>query len=157
MKIIIIQILLLGFLIFGCGENEKIDVKRNKNKNFFMAKKYGLTEFEYENGIGPIKNKITFNAIESDKVKLGKIIYNNKCKSCHKLSKRSVAPPLIKAIKTRTPEFILNMILNPEEMVRRHPEMMKQFVIYAKPMTDYNLEIEDAMELLHYLRYESTN
>jgi hypothetical protein len=155
MKIIIIQVLLFGFLILGCGKNEKIDVNKKSNKNYSLAKKYGLTEFQYENGIGPIKNKITFNAIDNEKVKLGRILYNNKCKSCHKLSKRFVAPPLLEAVKIRTPEFILNMILNPQEMVKRHPEMMKQFAVYAKVMTDYNFEIEEAIELLHYLKYES--
>lgn len=155
MKIIITQIFLMEFLIFGCGENEEIEIKRNKNKQISEAKKYGLTQFEYENGTGPIKNKITFNAIDNEKVKLGRRLYNNKCKSCHKLSKRFVAPPLLEAVKIRTPEFILNMILNPEEMVKRHPEMMKQFAVYAKVMTDYSFDTEQAMSLLHYLKYEN--
>ena len=152
MKSLIIVLICLVLFSF-CSEN-KVD-RKQPAIDLEIAKKYGLTEFEYLNGIGPIKEKINFGEIDKEKVKLGKSIYNNKCTTCHMLDKRYVAPPLIVAINTRSDEFILNMILNPEEMVKRHPEMMKQFAIYAKVMTNFEFSIEEATNILHYMKFEA--
>lgn len=145
----------MTILLISCSENKTENKRLGADETNELAAKFGLTPFEYENGVGPIKSKINFKSLDLEKAKLGRKIYNNKCTTCHKLEKRFVAPPLIPAVRNRTPEFILNMILNPEEMVKRHPEMMKQFAIYAKQMTDFNFEIEEAMNILHYLIYES--
>ena len=47
----------------------------------------------------------------------GQEIFKAKCSACHKMRKRFVGPALAGVTERRTPEWIMNMILNPEVMV----------------------------------------
>ena len=52
----------------------------------------------------------------------------------------------------RSPEYIMNMILNPNEMLTRHPEAKKMFSIYMTNMTFKDVSIDQARSILEYLR-----
>jgi len=75
--------------------------------------------------------------------------------SCHKLDEKYTGPALRDVTKRRTNEYIMNMILNPEEMTKRHPEARKLLGIHATQMTFQNVTQEDTRKLLEYLRSES--
>jgi hypothetical protein len=49
----------------------------------------------------------------------------------------------------------MNMILNTDEMVARHPEVKKLLAQYYTPMPDQQLTDEDARAALEYLRTSS--
>ena len=85
------------FLIFNCSEQKK-------------SEKPELTQFELENGIGPVKEKIVLNEIDTIAVEQGKKIYLAKCTSCHRLDTKLIGPPLRDVVQNRSPEFILNII-----------------------------------------------
>lgn len=158
MKKIILLIFSASLLILAsCGsENNSDTTSRNpddaKQK---MAEKLGLTVFELENGIGPIKEKIQLSGIDEIKAASGEEIFVAKCAQCHKLDERYTGPALRGVTETRSPEYILNMILNPEEMTKRHPEARKMLAMYANQMTFQNVTKDDARALLEYLRKES--
>jgi len=44
------------------------------------------------------------------------------------------------------------MILNPEEMVKRHPEAKRMLAEYLAPMAQQNLTQADARAVLEYIR-----
>jgi hypothetical protein len=46
----------------------------------------------------------------------------------------------------------MNMILNPAEMVEKHPEARKLLAEFMTPMPDQNLTQDDARAVLEYLR-----
>ncbi|MCX8011211.1 MAG: mS29 family ribosomal protein, partial [Ignavibacteria bacterium] len=52
----------------------------------------------------------------------------------------------------RTPEYVMNMMLNPDEMLKRHPEAKKMFAEYLTPMTNQNLTMDEARAILEYFR-----
>ena len=63
-----------------------------------------------------------------------------------------MAPPLRDVTSRRTPEFVMNMMLNPLEMTQRHPATKDLLAEYYTPMTPQGLTDEDARALLDYLR-----
>jgi len=158
MKKITLLLFLASLLILtSCGNDGSSETatRNPDDAKQKMAEKLGLTVFELENGIGPIKEKIQLAEIDEIKAASGKDVFVAKCAQCHKLDERYTGPALRGVTESRTPEYILNMILNPEEMTKRHPEARKMLAMYANQMTFQNVTEEDARALLEYLRKES--
>lgn len=141
-------IVLLSFILISCG-SEKKEPQQPQSSAEVGA---DLTEFELENGIGPIKEKIELGPIDQKLVKRGEEIWNQKCIACHKLDERYVGPAQRDVLQRRTPEFIMNMMLNPEEMQKRHPVVKQLLAEYMTPMTNQNLTVEDARAVLEFFR-----
>lgn len=149
-KLIGIFSLLIIVFFIGCGESEKkTDAPADD-----QTTQGGLSAFETENGIGPVKAKLTLSAIDNEKVTMGSKIFEQKCFSCHRLDQRLVGPPLREVTKRRTPEFILNMMLNPLEMQAKHPVAKQLLAEYLTQMTFQNISMEEAFQILDYLRSE---
>jgi len=110
-----------------------------------------LTAEELELGIGPIR-AIELSELDHELAEEGAEVFSVKCSACHKLEERYVGPPLGDVTERRTPEFIMNMILNPDEMVARHPEVKALLAQYYTPMPDQQLTEQDARAVLEYLR-----
>lgn len=109
-----------------------------------------------ENGIGPIKH-IELGSIDLNLAAKGKEVFNAKCSACHKISKRVVGPALKGVTDRRTPEWIMNMILNPEEMVAKDPQAKQLLAEYLAPMANQNLTTDEARQILEYLRTKSNS
>lgn len=146
--LVLFSFVLVGLIFISCG-SEKKETPQNQ-----PAEEVGsdLTEFELENGIGPIKEKLELGPIDPKLVKRGEEIWNQKCIACHKLDERYVGPAQRDVIKRRTPEFIMNMMLNPEEMQKRHPVVKQLLAEYMTPMTNQNLTVDDARAVLEFFR-----
>ena len=138
-------------LACGGGEDKKDEATSKKEK---MAKIFGISVFELENGIGPIKEKIKLGQLDAIKAAAGKKLFESKCGQCHKLDERYTGPALRNVTKKRTPEYILNNILNPEEMANKHPEAKKLVALHATKMTFQNVTRDDALKILEYFRSE---
>lgn len=151
MKKIISALFLISLFISACS-GDNTDTSSGDSAKEKLAQKFGLTSFEYENGIGPVKEKITLGQIDLIKAKSGEKIFTEKCTQCHKLDERYTGPALRDVTSRRTPEFILNQLLNPEEMTKRHPEVKKMLAQYATQMTFQNISEDDAKSILEYLR-----
>lgn len=104
-----------------------------------------------DKGIGPIK-EVKLGPIDQNLAKKGKEIFDSKCASCHKLEEKYVGPPLKGVTKRRKPEWIMNMILNPSEMVQKDPVAKQLLSEYLTQMTFQNVSQDDARAILEYLR-----
>lgn len=104
-------------------------------------------------GIGPIK-EVKLEPINPELVTKGKGIYEMKCLPCHKMDERLVGPPMRGVTKRRTPEWIMNMILNPQEMTQQDPVAKELLGIYLIQMTFQDVSQDDARALLEYFRSE---
>ena len=150
-KYLLVFTVLISFGIVSCGDGTSQDPSKFSNTK--KADGTGdISAFELENGIGPVKQKIEFTAIDPKLVKQGQAIFETKCASCHKLDERYVGPAQRDVWERRSPEYILNMMLNPEEMYKRHPEAKKLLAEYMTPMPSQNLNMDDARSLLEYFR-----
>jgi cytochrome c len=115
------------------------------------AERGELSAAELERGIGPVEN-VELGDIDPSLVARGSEIFAMKCAACHQLDDRYVGPPLREVTTRRTPEFIMNMMLNPAEMLERHPTVRQMLAEYYIPMPSQDLTREEARALLEYLR-----
>jgi cytochrome c len=111
----------------------------------------GLSSDELQNGIGPAKETITLGAVDAALATKGQTLFETKCMSCHKLGERFVGPDLAGVLSRRTPRYVMNMILNPEEMVKRHPEAKKLLAEFLAPMAQQNLTVDEARAVVEYI------
>ncbi len=117
----------------------------------------GLSAFELEHGIGPITQIVDYGDIDPSMAERGKAIFDSKCMSCHKFGDRYVGPDLAQVTQTRSGAYIMNMILNPAEMVQKHPEARAKLAEYMTPMPFQNVTEEEARDILEYLRSQNNN
>lgn len=112
--------------------------------------------FEILHGYGPIKEEVKVGPIDTLMAAEGRELFKRKCTTCHRLDERYTGPPLRGVTVYRSPTFIMNQILNPQENVTKHPEMQALLAQYYTYMTFQNVTKEDARKLVEYLRYVAT-
>lgn len=103
-------------------------------------------------GVGPVKSVTIADKIDMDMAAKGKVLYDAKCETCHRPHKRLVGPPQAGILKRRTPEWTMNMILNPTQMLKEDPLAQKLLAEFGSPMTDMNLTQDQARQVLEYIR-----
>ena len=141
----------LALLAAGCGE--KAGEEREEASH--EAEEEQLTPFQLENGIGPIKEKIELGALDAALVAKGKEVFDSKCSMCHKMDTTYVGPSLGEVTTRRTPAYIMNMIMNPQEMVEHHPVAKQLLAERMTFMPNQQLTREDTRAVLEYLRTQS--
>jgi mono/diheme cytochrome c family protein len=115
-----------------------------------------LTPFQLENGLGPVTQVVEVGpAIEEEMAEAGQQVFQTKCSACHKMGEKYVGPALGEVTTRRTPAYILNMILNPQEMVERHPVAKQLLAEHMSFMPNQGLTPDEARQVLEYLRTQS--
>lgn len=152
-------------LIVGCGGKEE-----KKDEPFDYGKKPAAAEKPVEKkeekkdlaslrvdltnkGIGPITSVTLDEEIDEAMATHGAEVYKTMCMACHRPDKKFIGPAPKGILERRTPEWIMNMILNPEEMVQKDP-LAKDLLIEfnGSPMANQNLTEEEARAVLEYFR-----
>ncbi|MCB1137159.1 MAG: cytochrome c [Leptospiraceae bacterium] len=105
-------------------------------------------------GIGPV-TALELTDIDPALAQKGAQIFEIKCSSCHKMDERHVGPALGEVTTRRSPEWIMNMILNPEEMINKDPIAEELYATYMTPMANQNLSQDEARAVLEYLRKQA--
>jgi mono/diheme cytochrome c family protein len=146
------SVLSLALLAAACGE--KKEESKEAGETSEQAEE-ALSPFELENGIGPIKAAVELGAIDQAMVATGSQLFDTKCAMCHKMDTTYVGPALGAVTTRRTPAYIMNMILNPQEMVERHPVAKQLLAERMTFMANQNLKIEEARAVLEYLRTQA--
>jgi hypothetical protein len=150
-------------ILFGCG-NEKEEKKSgftyennsssSNAKSTSNVKTLASQKTDLKNkGIGPISSLVLPKEIDYNLAKTGEALFKKNCTACHRPDKKFIGPAATGIVSRRTPEWIMNMILNPEEMLRKDP-LAKELLIefnYA-PMIKQGLKTEDARAILEYYR-----
>jgi len=143
--------ILSGIVYSGCSQGETDNKAATSSANTVPASDDGLSADELEKGIGPIKSVVLTDIVAS-LAEQGEQVFVLKCSACHKMDTRYVGPPLGGVTDLRAPEYVMNMMLNPDQMVKEHPEAKKMLATYMTPMPNQNLTEEDARAVLEYLR-----
>lgn len=153
---------LLILIAVGCGgkeekEKEQIKLSDNEPKETVVkeqpATKASETVDMENKGIGPITDITIPETIDQSMADRGQEIFKNMCTACHKTDKKFIGPALAGVTERRTPEWIMNMILNPEGMVQKDP-LAKELLMEhnGSPMANQNLTEEEARAVLEYFR-----
>jgi mono/diheme cytochrome c family protein len=135
-------------LLIGCGRNES-DSGASSGAGSEAAA--GLTAEQLEHGIGPI-TPFELGEFDATLAATGAETFQIKCSACHKIDQRYIGPALGDVLERRSPAYVMNMILNPEEMLIKHPEAKAMLAEYMTPMANQNLTQDEARSILEYLR-----
>ncbi|WP_108423183.1 c-type cytochrome [Flagellimonas amoyensis] len=158
--------LLFALIMIGCGGKQE----EKKEDGFSVQRKKAATEQPVETnsstetkaservdmstkGVGPIKSVTLAPEIDQAMADNGKAVYEQMCLACHRVGKKFIGPPPNGVLERRTPEWIMNMILNPQEMVQQDPlakELLQEF--NGSPMSNQGLTEEQARAILEYFR-----
>ena len=103
-------------------------------------------------GVGPI-TEVKLDPLDVPLATKGKDVFVSKCSACHKMEERYVGPGLKGITTRRSPEWVMNMILNPLEMTQKDPEAQKLLEEYLMQMTFQNVTQEETRSIFEYFRH----
>jgi len=150
--IIITGITALLYACSGRGENKSGSGGETASKTSDLFKEDNTHSALNEKGIGPI-TELTLGTLDHAMAAEGKTIYNSKCTACHNPTEKLIGPPQKGVLDRRTPEWVMNMMLNPQEMLDKDPIAQKLLKEYNNvPMTPQGLTEDDARKVLEYIR-----
>ncbi len=143
----ILLLLIISVVYAGCGNGEERETEATRDEA------PELTEFELEHGIGPVTERLDIGDLDVERARRGADIFDRRCTACHRMDRRFVGPPVGDVTEVRSHEFIINFILNPEEMTNRHPVGQELLQDYMTIMPYQNVSKEQAIEIVDFLRY----
>jgi len=150
MKLKFLSILTLGVLMSSCGGDKAKQDIASPVKEEVKTEPIMIDPMK-DKGVGKIKS-LTLGDIDDAMVAEGEAVFKLKCTACHKISKRFVGPGLKGVTERRTPEWIMNMMLDPELMVQENATAKQLLAEYSAPMANQSLTEEEARAILEYLR-----
>ena len=111
-------------------------------------------DWQNNKGIGPVKPIPPPLADTPDAAMAakGEETFNTYCPVGHRPKKRLTGPAMIGLLDRRTPEWVMNMILNPDVMEKQDPIAKKLVEEYNTLMLNQRLNEQQARELLEYIR-----
>lgn len=159
-KLIKSATLVCAVFLMSCGGDEekkeqvKIGGYGKTTTNKTAGSKSNEATIDLANkGVGPVKNLDLPETIDMAMAEEGKNLYKTKCSACHKVDKRFIGPSPIGVMKRRSPEWIMNMILDPEGMVKNDPIAKQLLIEYnGSPMANQSLTEEEARKILEFFR-----
>lgn len=141
-----------GLLACGGGNDASSDSSTStKAKPESMIKK--AVDPMQDKGVGPVTSVTLAPEVDQEMAARGKETYDKMCTACHKAEERFIGPAPKGILDRRTPEWVMNMILNPDQMVKENEQAKKLLMEYnGSPMANQNLTEEQAREVLEYFR-----
>jgi len=149
-------------LLVSCGGEEKKKESKVKIKSQTTTKKADTKKTTTKpsetidltnKGVGPIKSITLPTEIDQAMATKGADVFKKMCTACHKEGKKFIGPAPNGVLKRRSPEWVMNMILDPEGMVANDPLAKKLLMEFnGAPMANQNLSEEDARAVLEYFR-----
>ena len=155
---------LLVFSILSCGnkkeEKQSFAIKKTKTTKVEKKEESSTKEvaaskrIDLENkGVGPISAITIDTKIDETMAAKGAEIFKKMCTACHRIGKKFIGPAPNNILERRSPEWAMNMILNPSEMVQKDPLAKALLIEFnGSPMSNQNLTEEEARAVLEYFR-----
>lgn len=135
----------------GSGDKEKKGKFAPPPKAKPLTYEEAVADWKNQKGLGPI-TKVELGEPDAELAKRGEEIYVLKCTACHAPDKEKLGPAPTGIFARRTPEWIMNMILNPEEMAMKDPIGRGLLMKYNTVMANQGLSEDDARAVLEYFR-----
>ena len=108
---------------------------------------------EVKTGVGPIKEPVELGMeINKEMAAKREEIFNKQCTICHEIHNSNRGPALGGVLEKRSPQWVMNMILNPDGMIENDPQVKALKAVYETRMVDLKLTQEEARQVVEYLR-----
>ncbi|NVJ64269.1 MAG: cytochrome c [Flavobacteriaceae bacterium] len=159
-KITYLVSIAFSVLMISCGgkEEKKDGFSMNRQKAETSTKKESSTDKAStridlkSTGVGPITS-VDLEPLDQSLADKGKAVFDANCVACHMIGRKFVGPDLTGVTARRNPAWIMNMILNPEKMIKEDQLAKDLFMEFnGAPMSNQNISQEDARAILEYLR-----
>ena len=96
---------------------------------------------------------VLLEEIDADLAAKGQATFQSICTACHMADQRMIGPALKGVFDRRSPEWVMNMIMNPDGMLKEDPIAKALLVEYNNAiMLNQNLTQEQARAVAEYLR-----
>ena len=152
-------IIYLIMILISCGSNDKKKKGFQYNRTQSETKKNDPSEtnkvpIDLNNkGIGPIKELVFDDAINKTMADEGKKAFTLKCTACHMAERKLIGPAMKGIYERRSPEWVINFLLNPTQMLKEDPIAIALLKKYNNIlMLNQNLTQEEARAISEYLR-----
>lgn len=137
----------LGVTTIGCGGSSK-----PIHHPFPVIQHIESTPTLHSKGIGPV-SALPLGSLNDSLVTEGKKQFRAYCISCHKPKAKFIGPALAGVLNRRSPEWIMNMMLNTSEMLKKDTVAYSLLQAYRNvPMTYSGITQQEARSVLEYLR-----
>lgn len=147
---------ILCLSIIGCGGEEPKSAPSSTPPKSMVEEKLPPASERItldEKGVGQITEITLDPEINQEWVAEGAEIFKTNCSACHKVDKRFIGPSPKGILERRSPEWIMNMILDPELMVEQD-RCAKDLLIEfnGAAMANQNMTVEQTRSILEYFR-----
>jgi cytochrome c2 len=148
--------LIFTLALFSCGGGDKKEEASHEKKapEKTVSKEPASKRIELsDKGVGPVASVDLGLVVDQDMAAHGEEIYNKMCTACHKAEKKFIGPSPKGVLERRSPEWVMNMILAPEKMVKEN-QLAKDLLMEfnGSPMANQNLTKDEARAVLEYFR-----
>jgi mono/diheme cytochrome c family protein len=151
MKSLIISAVFISFFA-SCGGNQKSKLPPGvSEKAEPVTYEQAVKDWRSNKGIGPV-TEVKLGEVDPVMLAAGTKTFEINCTACHEPYKDKIGPALVGITERRTPEWIMNMMLNPEEMVKKDPICLGLLAKYNAIMANQRLSQEESRNILEYLR-----
>jgi cytochrome c551/c552 len=140
--------------IYACsGNTEKKEGTENSNAVSDLYKEDSASKALDAKGIGKFTKVDVGEKLDAALAEKGHGVYDLKCSSCHKLTDEKLVGPGWKGVTARRkPEWIMNFVINTDEMITKDPQAQAMLEVCMVRMPNQNLSDEDARNVLEFMR-----
>jgi cytochrome c5 len=156
--------LVITLLALSCGggeekkeEKTKVQLKRQPTTKKVESKSNDTKPSETidltNKGVGPITSLDISADVDQAMATKGKDVFDKMCTACHRIGKKFIGPAPNGILERRSPEWVVNMILDPEGMTQKDPLAKALLMEFnGSPMANQNLTEDEARAVLEYFR-----
>lgn len=154
--VLIVAALALSVVLSACGgssgPSQDTNAQTTVNEQQKEVEKQVTEIKKHSTGIGPIE-KVEIGAFDAVMAKKGKEVYEMKCQSCHRIEgDRLVGPSFTGITERRTPEWVMNMVMNTDAMLNEDPDAQSLLELCLVRMPNQNVAEPDARSIIEYMR-----
>ncbi len=154
-----ITLLCFALLTISCGEKKEekkeggFEINRTKKEAATKEVSEGVPVDLSNKGIGPVTSVEFGDEIDAELASQGEAKFNVICVACHMADQRMIGPAMKGVYERRSPEWVMNMILNPDGMLKEDPIAKALLKEYNNAiMLNQNLSQQEARAIAEYLR-----
>jgi cytochrome c len=150
--IIITGIAVLVYACSGGGDANTASTDNSSSSGDMFTKKAPDPAHEAK-GIGKFTNVEVSPTLDPKMAEAGKGIYDLKCNACHKLTKEKLVGPGWSGVTSRRkPEWVMNFVTNPDEMLDNDPQAQAMLEECLVRMPNQQLSDDDARHVYEFMR-----